>query len=362
MTSDREAARRAFLEQAGFGAAARTPLTGDASTRVYERLETGRGSLIFMDQPPALETPVCPPHADVQARIRLGYNASARLAGGRIEAFVACAGWLKDQGLSAPEIIAADAGAGFAVIEDLGDRLFAREFTAGRAEEPLYAAAVDLLVGLHARPPPAELAGGGFSWPLLDYDGLALKTGADLFLDWWPALVGAAPFAADARADWDQVWSDVRERGAAGASVFTHRDYHAENLLWLGGRSGTARVGLLDFQDALRGHPAWDLLSLLQDARRDVSPALEEGMLERYLSARPHVASAPFLAEYRGLAALNAARILGIFARQVKHFGRPRYAALVPRVRAALERNLADPALSDVRSWFRRHAAAERTA
>ena len=145
--------------------------------------------------------------------------------------------------------------------------------------------------------------------------------------------------------------------------VFTHRDYHAENLVWLPGRSGIARVGMLDFQDALRAHPAWDLLSLLQDARRDVAPALETAMLERYLAARPDLDREAFLQDYRGLAALNAARILGpVFARQVVAFGRPRYKAFMPRTWRYLERNLATTGLEGLRAWFARHVPAEARA
>ncbi|MHB8287256.1 MAG: phosphotransferase, partial [Caulobacteraceae bacterium] len=140
---------------------------------------------------------------------------------------------------------------------------------------------------------------------------------------------------------------------------FTHRDYHAENLLWLTQRSGPARVGLLDFQDAVRGHPAWDMLHLLQDARREVSPELEAAMLDRYLAARPHVDRDAFLSDYAAMATVNAARLLGLFARLAVRDGKPKYLAFLPRMWRLLERNLAHPDLAPLKAWFDRYAPAE---
>ena len=364
MSSDRDAVKAEFLQGAGLGDAARQPLAGDASTRRYERLTTPGGrSLIFMDQPPAVETAPCPPDATPEQRLKAGYNASARLAAGRVEAFIAAAEYLRSRGLSAPEIVAAAPGQGLAVLEDLGDDLYARLIEAGAAEAPLYEAAIDALISLHAAPPPEILDGGGASWPLLAYDDLALKTGSDLFLDWWPKFSGLPPFDDEATAEWEALWAPVRARGSEAAQgpqgVFAHRDYHAENLIWLPDRSGARRVGMLDFQDALRAHPAWDLLSLLQDARRDVPPELEAAMLERYLKARPDLGRERFLADYRALAALNAARILFIFARQVAGFGRPRYTAFMPRTWRQLERNLETPGMEGLKAWFDRQVPVE---
>jgi hypothetical protein len=210
------------------------------------------------------------------------------------------------------------------------------------------------------------LDGPAARWPLLAYDDLALKTGSDLFLEWWPKFSGQPAFSDEAKAEWERLWGPVRARGDAGAKgpggVFAHRDYHAENLIWLPGRQGVARVGMLDFQDALRAHPAWDLLSLLQDARRDVPPELEAAMLERYLSARSDLDRQSFLADYHALAALNAARILFIFARQVAGFERPRYTAFMPRTWRHLERNLDSEGLEGLKAWFDRQVPKERRA
>lgn len=357
--SERGAAKAAFLGAHGFGDAHRQPLSGDASTRAYERLRRGDERFIFMDQPPALESVVCPPGATDAERLALGYNAAARLAAGSVAAFVATADYLRRRGLSAPRIFAYDVAQGLAVLEDLGDGLYATLIAEGQDERPLYEAAVDLQVALHAETPPDVLAVDDVRWPLLTYDKLALKHATDTFLEWWPQFAGLPAFSPEAVAAWDALWAPVWVRGEAGASVFTHRDYHAQNLLWLPEREGVARVGLLDFQDALRAHPAWDLTHLLQDARRDVSPDLETAMLDRYLAARPGLDREAFVADYRALAASNAARILGrVFARQAL-LGRRQYEAYMPRTWRYLERNLADPAMADLKAWFDRHVPAE---
>ena len=360
MSSDREALKAEFLHAAGLGDARREPFAGDASTRTFERLHLADGTpRFFMDQPPALETVVCPPGASDAERIALGYNAAARLAAGSVSAFVTTAAWLRSRGLSAPRIDAFDVDAGLVVLEDLGDGLFAALIEQGQDERPLYEAAVDAQVAMQAEPPPQVLEYDGVRWPLLTYDTLALKVATDTFLEFWPQFSGLPAFGDEARAEWDALWAPVWMRGVAGASVFTHRDYHARNLLWLPQRTGVARVGMVDFQDALRAHPAWDLLHLLQDARRDVSPALEAAMLDRFLRQRPELDRELFLGDYRALAASNAARILGrVFARQVL-LGRPQYKAYMPRTWRYLERNLEAPEMNGLKTWFARRVPPE---
>lgn len=345
--------KAAFLAAAGYGDAVRAPLPGDASTRSYERiLPDGEPSLMLMNAPPAAEAPPLGAGATEAERVAAGYTATARLSGGRIEAFVAAADYLRQQGLSAPQVVAFDKAKGFCLMEDLGDDLFVRRIEAGEDETPLYLAAVEAVARLHETAPPAVLGEGEARWPLLAYDALALKTGADLFVEWLPKFDPRVSVDDDARAAWDDAWAPILARAAEGAVAFTHRDYHAENLLWLPQREGAARVGLIDFQDCVLAHPSWDLHSLLQDARRDVSPKLEAAALDHYFSLRPHLERAAFMADYAALAALNEARILGIFSRLVVRDGKPKYAGFMPRMWGHLSRNLLHPDLAKLRDWF----------
>lgn len=351
--NDREAIKRRFLQESGFADAERHPLPGDASTRRYERLVRPDGSsFMLMDQAPALESPPCAVDQDYDARRASGYNAMARLAAGRIEAFAAAAAYLRDQGLSAPKVYAVDAPNGLLISEDLGDGLFARLIEQGQDALPLYLSAVEALARLHELTPPNVLEGG---WPLLTYDDLALKTGADLFVEWYPRFDPGHPLSDRARAEWEALWAPLRKRAEAGATVFVHRDYHAENLLWLPSREGAARVGMIDFQDALRAHPSWDLLSLLHDARRDVSKDLEDAALDHYFSLRPGLDRDAFMRDYTALAVLNESRILGIFSRLVVRDHKPRYEAFMPRMWRHIADSLKMPGMEGLRDWFLRY-------
>jgi aminoglycoside/choline kinase family phosphotransferase len=345
------------LIAAGLGDARVERMPGDASTRSYTRLHRpGAAPLILMDAPKTDESPPCGLHDSPAERQASGYNALQRLAACRIDAFVAADIYLRGLGLSAPEIVAFDVESGFAVLEDLGEDLFARRIEAGEPPEPFYEAAIDLLIRLHAAPAPSELpVPGHAAWPLLTYDALALKTATDILPAWLPQLAPGLTFSDAALATWDALWAPIHARGEAGASVFAHRDYHAENLLWLDERDGLARVGLLDFQDAVRAHPAWDLAALLQDARRDVAPELEAAMLARYLDTGLQDDRAAFLSDYAALATLNNVRVVGIFARLIARDGKPRYRAFLPRMWRLLDRNLAHPDLAALKAWFDQH-------
>ena len=312
--TERGSALRAFLERQGFGGARRLPLAGDASVRRYERLSGGPCPAVLMDAPPAT--------IDVRP-------------------FLAVAGWLRAAGLSAPEVLAADPAAGLVLLEDLGDELFSRALARGGDERLLYQTAVDLLVVLHRVPPPAALP---------RYDDAWLLREAELLLDWYAPDLGSA-----AAADYRAIWRDLLPAARAGGEGFVYVDYHADNLLWLPARSGLARVGLLDFQDARFGPPAYDLASLLEDARRDVDPGLAGAMVERYLAARPELDADATRAAYALLAAQRNAKILGLFARLAQRDGKPHYLALQPRVRAHLRRDLGHPLLTPLRLWFARH-------
>jgi len=359
--SERGALIADFLAGAGLADARRDPLPGDASTRRYERLTTPSGGrLMLMDQAPALESPPCDPAWTPEERRAHGWNATARLSAGRIEAFAAVAQHLRAAGLSAPEVVALDAANGLAILEDLGDDLYARVIERGADELPLYLEAVEALARLHMTATlPDRLEGPGGNWPLLTYDATALQAGADLFIDWMPKLEPSLDFGAEARAEWLAAWAPVAAMGEARARVMAHRDYHAENLLWLPGREGFRRVGLIDFQDAVLAHPVWDLHSLLQDARRDVSPEVERAALDHYIDIM-QVDGEAYRADYAALAALNEARILGVFARLIARDGKSRYRQFMPRMWRHLEQNLKRPELSQVAVWFDRHVPKER--
>lgn len=296
-----------FLAQHGFGAARRTPLAGDASARRYERLSGGPTPAVLMHSPPQIG----------------------------VESFLRVADWLHACAMSAPRIIAADATIGQLLLEDLGDDLFTRVLAHGGDETRLYAAAVDLLVDLQHRTPPNNLP---------PYDDAKLLAEASLLTQW---------YAPDADAERHRaIWQTLLPAVRAGPPCLVYVDYHADNLLWLPERSGHRRVGLLDFQDARLGPPAYDLVSLLEDARRDVDPALAETMIARYLAARPDLEPDAFRAAYAVLGAQRNAKILGLFARLAKREGKTAYLDLLPRVRAHLRRDLTHPALAPLQTWF----------
>ncbi|MHC0052015.1 aminoglycoside phosphotransferase family protein [Actibacterium sp. D379-3] len=314
--TDRATLAAAFLDRAGWGAAQRRVLAGDASNRRYDRLtDPARGtSAVLMDAPPDKGE-------DVRPFIRI-----ARHLGGL--------------DLSAPAILAEDTEAGFLLLEDLGDDLFARVIPRHPAlEDTLYATATDLLAALHRHPAPAGLAA---------YDPPLMADLAALPFDWY--LPGAdQPASPVARAAFRAETETLLRAYAADAPVLIQRDYHAENLLWLPDRDGIARVGLLDFQDALAGHPAYDLVSLLEDARRDVPPALQQAMVARYLAATGLPGDA-FRAAYAVLGAQRNLRILGVFARLCIRDGKPHYVDLIPRVWAHLQHDLSHPALAPLKA------------
>lgn len=298
-----------FLATAGWGDARVAPLPGDASFRRYFRLVgPGAATAMLMHAPPPREDP---------------------------RPFLSVARWLATNSLRAPRIFAEDAAEGWVLLEDFGDwRL--REWLDAHPEDEsrLYEGAVDTLVALHRLEPA----------PFAPYDLAEYQREAGLFVEWYCPAKGLEVDVRGWRAAWDVALAPVLTRQRPGVTVL--RDYHAENIMLP--PDGTQ--GLIDFQDALVGHPAYDLVSLLQDARRDVMPLVERAMLDRYVAAaRP---GAEFEADYAVLGAQRNAKIVGIFTRLAKRDGKPRYLELIPRVWALLERDLAHSALKPVAAWF----------
>ena len=302
-----------FLARAGWGGASVDPIPGDASFRRYFRLaESGRRAML-MHAPPPHENP---------------------------QPFLDVAHWLTAHGHRAPQILAEDAGEGWVLTEDFGDDRMRDWLDANPGgERGAYAEAVDALVRLHRSP----------AGPFPPYDLAVYHREADLLVEWYCPAMALEVDVSGYRRSWEQALRPLLSRQQPGVTVL--RDYHAENIMLLSpGGDGRGEQGLIDFQDALVGHPAYDLVSLLQDARRDVAPELEQAMLARYLDATG--APDTFTADFALLGAQRNAKIVGIFTRLAKRDGKPRYLALIPRVWKAMERDLAHPALAPVAAWF----------
>lgn len=348
----RSEALERLLAETGFDGAERAPLAGDASTRRYERLNKNGRRAMLMDAPVSAESAPCPPGATPAERRTMGWNAVARLAASRVEAFVAVAAYLESLGLAPPEVYGADCAAGYAILEDLGDDLFAQVIPQRADEIELYQEAARVLAHVHAAPPPSSRLEGkaGASWPLLDYDALALEVNADLFVEWLPRANPDVRIDDAARARWENVRDGLIVKALGFQRAFTIRDFHAENLLWLPQRDGLKRIGLLDFQDAVRGWRGWDFSMLLHDARRDVSPDAHAAAVRTYLDATGG-SEAEFERELAVLGAINVMRILGLFSRLTGRDGKMRYLEFMPRMWGHLGRTLKHPALADARAF-----------
>jgi tRNA threonylcarbamoyl adenosine modification protein YjeE len=342
---ERIARVRSLLAASGYDRAERKRLAGDASTRSYERLTQGSRSVLLMNAP---RRPDGPPVRDGKP-----YSAIAHLAED-VTPFIAMAKGLRQRGFSAPDILAADRTAGLLVLEDFGNDFIAGGDPSAPIEER-YAAAVDVLVALHRQPLPAALPvepGLNYTLPNYDIDALLIET--ELLLDWY-LLRSGAPVTDAKRQDYVGLWRDLLQPVIEGPCTWVLRDYHSPNLMWLPKRRGIANIGLLDFQDAVMGSPAYDVASLLQDARVDVPEMMEVALLSRYVRARLKDAGfdAPAFARlYATLAAQRASKILGIFARLDRRDGKPQYLRHLPRVWAYLQRALAHPALTALQTWY----------
>lgn len=347
---------RAFLAAAGWGEATRRPLAGDASTRRYDRLSLKGRPALLMDWPSGPDAPA--------AAGRAAYSRVAHLAED-VRAFVAVGEHLRSLGLSAPELYAIDLAQGLLLLEDLGDDVYGTliERNAGPAGETLdelYRAGVETLLRLQSAPAPATLAiSGGAFHTVPHFDDSVFRAELDVLLDWhFPVVLGREATAGE-RTEFHQCWSDLRPLIDAGPQTLFLRDYHSPNMLWLGAREGAARVGLIDYQDALIGARAYDVVSFLQDARHDVPPAREQAMralyVERAKTELPGFDAEEFLAAYATLGAERALRLMGLWPRLLKRDGKPHYMAHMPRTVDYLRRNLAHPALGSLKVWLEAH-------
>jgi N-acetylmuramate 1-kinase len=336
---------RDFLDQTGYGGVPRRRMVGDASTRVFERLILPDHTEILMNSP---RRPDGPPVRDGKP-----YSAIAHLAED-IVPYVAIAQGLRDRNLSAPAIRQADLERGLLVMEDLGDD----RIVAGDPPAPIeerYEAAVDLLLSLHRRKLPERLPVAPrkeYFIPPYDLDAFLIE--AELLLDWY--LVAAEVKVTDRlREEFTGLWREALRPAVEAPPTWVLRDFHSPNLLWLAERDNVARIGLLDFQDAMMGPPAYDLASLLQDARVDVPEPLEVALFSRYVRGRLYdqrFDAAGFARIYATLAAQRATKILGIFARLDRRDGKPQYLRHIPRLLRYLQRSLAHPDLAPLKAWY----------
>jgi tRNA threonylcarbamoyl adenosine modification protein YjeE len=352
---ERLLALRHFLRRTGWAGAIRRRMQGDASTRLYERLSIDDQAVILMNAPRRADGP--------PVRGNKPYSAVAHLAEDTVP-FVAIAQGLRAQGFSAPDILAADLTHGFLIIEDLGSE----PVTAGLPPAPIperYEAAVDLLLALHGLELPEVLPVTEeieYTIPRYSLDALLIE--AELLLDWYVPHQGGT-VSEGTRGTFLNLWREAMLPVLTAGQTWVLRDYHSPNLLWLPDREGVQRIGLLDFQDAVMGPAAYDLASLLQDARVDVSEQLELSLLTHYCRLRkyqePHFEVAPFAETYAVLAAQRATKILGIFARLDRRDGKPQYLRHMPRIWGYLQRALTHPALAPMQSWYRAHIPAWHT-
>ncbi len=314
-----------FLVAAGWAGAERRLLAADASFRRYERLVHAGTSLVLMDAPPPMEN---------------------------VRAFhqVACA--LIELGLSAPRAVEVNEAAGLMLLEDFGDRTFTRALAEGAEEALLYRLAIDSLIALHRRwrPQPDHV--------VPPYDDARLLDEALLLTDWFLPAVRGAPTPESERESYIEAWRAVFPRARTLPDCLVLRDYHVDNLMLLEGREGVAACGLLDFQDAVIGPVSYDVVSLLEDARRDIPAELVGDMLARYLAAFPGLDRQAFLESYAVLGAQRSAKIIGIFTRLSRRDGKDQYLHHIARVWRILEADLEHSALAPVKAWFDRQVPA----
>jgi aminoglycoside/choline kinase family phosphotransferase len=324
--AEREAQIAAFLSGCGWGDAQRFPLIADASFRRYCRLVRGGATTMLMDAPP--------PQEDVRP-------------------YIAVARHLHALDFSAPTIFAADESTGLLLIEDFGDGTFTRLLARGDDEPALYALAIDVLIALHRRfaPEPA-------SW-LPPYDDTRLLKEAALLVDWYLPAITGQPTAPALREEYLALWRALFPVARAVPPSLVLRDYHVDNLMRIAGRDGLAACGLLDFQDAVLGPVTYDLVSLLEDSRRDIAPGLVAAMRKRYLDAFPALDRAAFAASLAVLGAQRHCKVLGIFTRLCRRDGKPRYLTHIPRLWRLLEGNFRHPALAPVKAWLDRQIPPE---
>jgi tRNA threonylcarbamoyl adenosine modification protein YjeE len=342
-------ALRQFLTEAGHGESRRERMAGDASIRSYARLYRGERAFILMNSPKRPDGPAIYDGKSYSAAVHLAED---------VRPFVAIAGGLRARGFSAPKIHDADLEQGFLITEDFGHD----GVIEGDPPRPIiarYEAATDLLARLHGEEVASVLPlAPHVTYRIPSFDVDAMLTEIRLMLEWYLPDRGAEPSEA-LRAEFVAMWRALLEEPLAAGRTWVLRDYHSPNLLWLSAREGMARVGILDFQDAVMGPPAYDVVSLLQDARIDVAEEIERTLFNRYIEARMTAEhgfdASEFAAHYAIMSAQRNTRLLGTFARLNRRDGKPHYLKHQPRIWTYLNRALAHAALAPLRAWYAAH-------
>jgi N-acetylmuramate 1-kinase len=343
---ERLKALRQFLDHSGLTEARRRRMAGDASIRSYARLTSDDGAMILMNFPRRPDGPALYDGKSYSAAVHLAED---------VKSFVAVANGLRERGFSAPSIRHADLDSGFLITEDFGSA----ELVEGDPPQPIperYEAATDVLAVLHREGLPDTLPlAPQLDYPIPTFDTEALLVEVGLMLEWYLPDRGVQA-SDEMRAEFGAMWRNFLEKPVAAGNTWVLRDFHSPNLIWLGERTGILRVGIIDFQDAVLGPAAYDLVSLLQDARIDVPEALELTLLTRYIKARlasdQNFDPADFAEHYAIMSAQRNTRLLGTFARLNRRDGKPQYLRHQPRIWTYLGRSLAHPALSVVRDWY----------
>ena len=326
--ADRATLIEAFLQEAGWAGAKRSLLAGDASFRRYERIEREGERAVLMDAPP--------PEEDVRPFINITTH-------------------LRELELSAPAIFAEDLEAGFLLLEDLGDNTFTLALSAGVDEAVLYQSAVDVLVDLHRRPVVSAIPND-----VEPYDEKKLLSEAALLTEWYlPGILGDE-ISDLTKNEYLEVWRKVLPKIMASGEILVLRDFHADNLMWLPDRDSVARCGLLDYQDAVTGSPAYDVMSLLEDARRDLKPGLAASLLDGYFAALPELDIDAFKQAYVILAAQRHCKVIGIFSRLAMRDGKYDYLVHIPRVWNMLEQACNAPQMAALKDWLDRNIPADK--
>ena len=358
-TNEREQQIIDFLAANGFGDAVRIDLGGDASTRRYERLQQNGKNYILMDAPQGadlIDGTRWHLQMNEAERCATGHDAMRWRAGSRMEAFLCINGWLQSQGFSVSRVFAYDVVQGFALLEDFGTEqywhLLEQTGVSDAQQLTMYEAATDALIKLDQTEPPAITEYENLRWSLPSFDKLVITTEAEMFLEWYVGKHSGLAITIEMTVAYNDAWSKIANLLTSRMDRLVTRDFQSPNLMWLPQRDGYKRAGILDYQDAVLSHPAFNLMFLLNDPRRDVPENIQQAMLDRYFAATGFD-RIDFMQHYAVHQALQAFRIAGLFCRLNIRDNKPHFMMHVPRMERYIRKALQNPACAALRDWFK---------